>query len=103
LKFRTTYCANKTNNRNNKMGVMSQFPNLKFKDDNVCDPCNLECIFSISSADEQMETEQILRAKNSNEVPVVRPHKLGSTTTTTTLKPTTLKPTTLKPTTLGNK
>jgi len=52
--------------------IKKKYPNLKFENGD-CNPCSAECSFSISEGEEQITTDESLRPKDSNEIPVSRP------------------------------
>ena len=53
--------------------IKKKYPNLKFENGD-CNPCSEECSFSISEGEEQITTDESLRPKDSNEIPVSRPN-----------------------------
>jgi len=57
--------------------IKQKYPNLKFDGDD-CNPCSMECSFSISDGEEQITIEEGLRSKNSKEMFVNRPNTGGS-------------------------
>jgi len=52
--------------------IKKKYPNLKFENGD-CNPCSADCSFSISEGEEQITTDESLRPKDSNEIPVSRP------------------------------
>jgi hypothetical protein len=53
--------------------IKKKYPNLKFENGD-CNPCSADCSFSISEGEEQITTDESLRPKDSNEIPVSRPN-----------------------------
>ena len=52
--------------------IKKKYPNLKFENGD-CNPCSADCSFSISEGEEQITTDESMRPKDSNEIPVSRP------------------------------
>lgn len=73
--FKTKNCVNGKLMKDNKeitpQQVKESFPNIKFTGD-TCNPCDEDCKFEIISSEEQITTEENLRAMDSNEVNVDR-------------------------------
>ena len=73
--FKTTNCVNGKLMKDNKeitpQQVKESFPNIKFTGD-TCNPCDEDCKFEIISSEEQITTEENLRAMDSNEVNIDR-------------------------------
>ena len=53
--------------------IKKKYPNLKFENGD-CNPCSADCSFSISEGEEQITTDESMRPKDSNEIPVSRPN-----------------------------
>ena len=68
-KFSLNNCENKKLLKNNKeitpKMIKQSFPNIKFHDDNVCNPCDLHCNFEIIDSNDRITNEQKLRPEDS--------------------------------------
>ena len=73
--FKTKNCVNGKLMKDNKevtpQQVKESFPNIKFSGD-ICNPCDEDCKFEIISSEEQITTEENLRAMDSNSVNIDR-------------------------------
>jgi len=73
--FKTKNCVKGKLMKDNKevtpQQVKESFPNLKFSGD-TCNPCDEDCKFEIISSEEQITTEENLRAMDSNSVNIDR-------------------------------
>lgn len=73
--FKTKNCVKGKLMKDNKevtpQQVKESFPNIKFSGD-ICNPCDEDCKFEIISSEEQITTEENLRAMDSNSVNIDR-------------------------------
>jgi hypothetical protein len=73
--FRKTHCTGKVVTKNGKpvtkKNVEKEFPNMKFEND-VCNPCNVDCKFTITTSNEQMTQEDAVTPKNSKDSFVIK-------------------------------
>jgi len=73
--FKTKNCVNGKLMKDNKevtpQQVKESFTNIKFSGD-ICNPCDEDCKFEIISSEEQITTEENLRAMDSNSVNIDR-------------------------------
>ena len=68
--FKKTHCVNGQliNNKKEKVllsDINSYFPQIVFDINNKCNPCDKDCLFKITSGDELLSTDELLRSKNS--------------------------------------
>jgi len=68
--FKKTHCVNGQLINNKKENVLlsdinSYFPQIVFDINNKCNPCDKDCLFKITSGDELLSTDELLRSKNS--------------------------------------
>ena len=73
--FKKTYCVNGQLINNKKENVLlsdinSYFPQIVFDINNKCNPCDKDCLFKITSGDELLSTDELLRPKNSTLISV---------------------------------
>jgi len=68
-KFRLNNCENKKLLKQNKeitpKMIKQSFPNIKFQDDTLCNPCDLHCDFEIIDSNDKITNEQNLRPEDS--------------------------------------
>ena len=73
--FRKSNCKNKILTKNGKpvtkKNVEQKFPNMKFEN-GVCNPCNVDCKFTITTSNEQMTQEDAVTPKNSKDSFVIK-------------------------------
>jgi hypothetical protein len=73
--FKSTNCVNGKLMKDNKtvtpQDVHDNFPNVTFPND-TCNPCDDDCKFEIISSHEQLNTEENLRATDSNQFDIQR-------------------------------
>ena len=50
--------------------INSHFPQIVFDINNKCNPCDKDCLFKITSGDELLSTDELLRSKNSTLISV---------------------------------
>ena len=73
--FKKTHCDNGKLINNKKEKIMlsdinSHFPQIVFDINNKCNPCDKDCLFKITSGDELLSTDELLRSKNSTLISV---------------------------------
>ena len=73
--FKKKYCVNGQliNNKKEKIilsDINLHFPQIVFDINNKCNPCNNDCLFKITSGDELLSTDELLRSKNSTLISV---------------------------------
>lgn len=73
--FKKTHCVNGQLINNKKENVLlsdinSYFPQIVFDINNKCNPCDKDCLFKITSGDELLSTDELLRPKNSTLISV---------------------------------
>ena len=73
--FKKTHCVNGQLINDKKENVLlsdinSYFPQIVFDINNKCNPCDKDCLFKITSGDELLSTDELLRSKNSTLISV---------------------------------
>ena len=73
--FKKKYCVNGQLINNKKEKIMLSdinlhFPQIVFDINNKCNPCDKDCLFKITSGDELLSTDELLRSKNSTLISV---------------------------------